>query len=112
MEEIHYDQHKQEWKSCKFRVGDRRVLLAEWTLKAYNILHKKYSDNIIKAFNVCYSKGSESWCSRRGGLENEDDVMTDTSFDSEPAFGYSDDEELDPILGADYDAADGFIGID
>ena len=50
MEEIHYDQHEEEWRSGKFSVSDRRVLLAEWTLKAYNILHEKYSDNIVKAF--------------------------------------------------------------
>jgi hypothetical protein len=50
LEEIHYDQHEAEWKAGKFTVGDRRVLLAQWTLEAYNALHKKYGHLIVKAF--------------------------------------------------------------
>jgi hypothetical protein len=51
MEEIHYGQHEEKWRSGKFSVSDRRVLLAEWTLNAYNIFHEKYSDNIVKALS-------------------------------------------------------------
>jgi hypothetical protein len=46
------------------------------------------------------------------GFENEDDVTTDTSLDSEPDFDYSDDDAFDPILGADFDPTDDFMDID
>lgn len=46
------------------------------------------------------------------GYENEDDVTTDASLDSEPEFDSSDDDEFDPILSGDYDVADDFMDID
>ena len=49
-EKAHYDLHKIEYKTGKFTVSDRRVLLAEWTLNAYNKLHEKYQDLIVKGF--------------------------------------------------------------
>jgi hypothetical protein len=49
-EEIHYDQHEDEWRRGKFSVSDRRVLLAHWVLEAYNELHEKYSHLIVKGF--------------------------------------------------------------
>jgi hypothetical protein len=49
-EEAHYDSHEMEYKTGRFTVGDRRVLLAEWTLDAYNKLHEEHRDLIIKGF--------------------------------------------------------------
>lgn len=49
-EEIHYDNHEAEWRAGKYTVSDRRVLLANWVLHAYNELHEKHGDKIIKAF--------------------------------------------------------------
>ena len=46
------------------------------------------------------------------GFKDEDEVTTDTTNDSEPEFDFSDDDEFDPILGADYDAADDFMDTD
>lgn len=54
----------------------------------------------------------------RNGLDNEDsfededDVTTDTSNDSEPDFDHSDDDVFDPILGADFDPTDDFMDVD
>ena len=39
-------------------------------------------------------------------------VTTDTDNESEPDFDSSDDDEFDPILGGDYDAADDNMEID
>ena len=36
------------------------------------------------------------------GFEDEDEVTTDTTNDSEPEFDFSDDNEFDPILSNDY----------
>ena len=64
-EEAHYDLHEDQWKAGKFTVGDRRLLLVEWTLNAYNILYEKYRDSIIKAFQQVglslNPDGSEDW---------------------------------------------------
>jgi hypothetical protein len=50
MEEAYYDLHEAEFKASKFSVRDQQVLLVEWVLEAYNILHKKYGHLIVKAF--------------------------------------------------------------
>jgi hypothetical protein len=44
-------------------------------------------------------------------FEDKDDVITNISVNSEPDFDSSDDDEFDPILGADYDAANDFIDV-
>jgi hypothetical protein len=46
------------------------------------------------------------------GLEDENDVTTDTEYDSEPDFDDSDNDVFDPILGADYEAADDNMDLD
>jgi hypothetical protein len=46
------------------------------------------------------------------GLEDDNDVTTDTENESEPDFDDSDDDAFDPILGADYNAADDNMGVD
>ena len=46
------------------------------------------------------------------GLEDENNVTTDTDNDSEPDFDDSDNDVFDPILGADYDAADDNMDVD
>jgi hypothetical protein len=65
LEEIHYDKHEAEWRDGKYTVGDRRVLLAEWTLQAYNRLHSEFGHLIIKAFEQVglslNPDGSEDW---------------------------------------------------
>ena len=45
-------------------------------------------------------------------VEDENDVTTDTSNDSEPDFNSSDDNEFDPVLNNDYIAEDDFIDVD
>ena len=54
---------------------------------------------------------------RNGALDDEgfkdpNDVTTDTDYDSEPDFDSSDDDEFDPILGGDYEAADNNLEVD
>ena len=65
MEEAYYDLHEAEFKAGKVTVQQRRLLLGEWVLEAYNILHEKYSDKIIKAFEQVglslNPDGSEDW---------------------------------------------------
>jgi hypothetical protein len=46
------------------------------------------------------------------GVEDENDITTDSSNDSEPNFDSSDDDEFDPILGNDYIAEDDFMDVD
>ena len=46
------------------------------------------------------------------GLEDENDVTTDTDNNSEPDFDDSNDDVFDSILGADYDIADDYMDID
>lgn len=41
-EEVYYDSHEIEYKTGKFTISDRRVLLTEWTLNTYNKLHKEH----------------------------------------------------------------------
>jgi hypothetical protein len=64
-EEIHYDLHEDEWRAGKYSVGERRVLLVQWTLEAYNELHEKYGHLIVKAFEQVglslNPDGSEDW---------------------------------------------------
>ena len=65
IEEAHYNLYEAEYKAGKFTVSDRRVLLAIWVLKAYNILYKEYSHLIRKAFEQVglslNPDGSEDW---------------------------------------------------
>jgi hypothetical protein len=48
---------------------------------------------------------------RQEGLENEHDVTTDSSNNSQPDFDASDDDAFDAILGGDYEAADDFMNV-
>ena len=48
----------------------------------------------------------------KDGFEDEDNVTINTSNDSEPDFNNLDDDEFDPILGVNFDAADDFMDID
>ena len=50
-EKIYYDQNEDQWRAGKFTISNRRVLLAQWTLEAYNELHKKYSYLIVKGLS-------------------------------------------------------------
>jgi hypothetical protein len=45
------------------------------------------------------------------GYELKDNVTTDTSYDSEPDFDSSDNDEFNPILSSDYNAADNNIEV-
>jgi hypothetical protein len=46
------------------------------------------------------------------GIKDENDVTTDTSYDSEGRFDSSDDDDFDPILGNDYIVADDNMDVD
>lgn len=46
------------------------------------------------------------------GYEDENEVTTDTDNDSELDFDSSDDDEFDPILGADFRPDDEFMDVD
>jgi hypothetical protein len=65
LEEIHYDLYEDQWKSGRFSVSDRRVLLTEWVLEAYNTLHERYGHLIVKAFEQVglslNPDGSKDW---------------------------------------------------
>ena len=43
------------------------------------------------------------------GFEDENDVTTDTSNDSEPDFDHSDNDEFDSILSTNYNTTDNNI---
>ena len=45
-------------------------------------------------------------------LEDENNITTESSNDSEPDFDSSDDDEFDPILRGDYNTTDNNIDID
>ncbi len=49
-EEDHYDANPEEWKAGSYSKGDRRVLLTQWVGKAWETLHSKYTETIIKTF--------------------------------------------------------------
>ena len=54
---------------------------------------------------------------RNGALEDKEgfedpNITTDTDYDSEPDFDSSDDDEFDPILSGDYEAADNNMEVD
>jgi hypothetical protein len=65
MEEAHYDLYSAEYEAGKFTVSDRRVLLATWVDRAFNVLHEEYGDRIRKAFQQVglslNPDGSEDW---------------------------------------------------
>ena len=48
----------------------------------------------------------------KNSFEDENNVITDTSNDSEPDFDSSDDDTFDLILDADFDPTDNFIDVD
>ena len=45
------------------------------------------------------------------GIEDKNDVTTNTGDDSDGRFNSSDDDEFDPILGTDYKAANNNIDV-
>jgi hypothetical protein len=48
----------------------------------------------------------------KDGFKDKDNVTTDTSVNLKPDFNSLDDNEFDPILGTDYNAADDFMDVD
>jgi hypothetical protein len=48
----------------------------------------------------------------KNSFENENNVTTDTSNDSEPDFDSLDDNAFDLILSANFDLANDFINVD
>jgi hypothetical protein len=64
-EEAHYDLHEAEWRAGKFNVGDKRVLITHWVKFAYDEVHRRYGDEIRKAFQQVglslNPDGSEDW---------------------------------------------------
>jgi hypothetical protein len=53
-----------------------------------------------------------SFFDTKDSFEDENNVTTDTSNDSEPDFDSLDDDAFDLILGADFDLADDFMDVD
>jgi hypothetical protein len=48
----------------------------------------------------------------KDGFKDENNVITNTSNDSEPDFDSLDDDAFDLILGADFDPVDDFMDVD
>jgi hypothetical protein len=48
----------------------------------------------------------------KDGLEDENAVTTNTDNDSKPDFDESDNDEFDPIISADYNAANNNMDVD
>jgi hypothetical protein len=67
--------------------------------------------NLRSATYVTAKEVRNSILDNENRFEDEYDVTTDTSNDSEPNFDDSEDNEFDPILGADYDAIDNNINV-
>ena len=68
--------------------------------------------NLRSATYVTAREVRNSILENEDGLEDENNVTTDTDNDSEPDFDDSDNDVFDPILGADYDAADDNMDVD
>jgi len=49
-EDLHIDNHIEQWKARRYSVGDRRILMTEWVAKAWEKLHIEHKDTIIKTF--------------------------------------------------------------
>jgi hypothetical protein len=67
--------------------------------------------NLRSATYVTARKVRNSVLNNKEGLEDKNDVTTNTENESEPDFDNSDNDAFDPILGADYDAADDNINV-
>ncbi len=46
----HADKYHTKYEAGDFTVGDRRVLLTKWVAEAWDELHKKYKDTIVRTF--------------------------------------------------------------
>jgi hypothetical protein len=67
--------------------------------------------NLRSATYVTAREVKEGALDNEEGLEDEHDVTTDSSNNSEPDFDASDNDAFDPILGGDYEAADDFMDV-
>ena len=68
--------------------------------------------NIRSATYVTAKEVRNGILDNKDRFEDENDITTDTSNDSKPDFDDSDNDEFDPILGADYKAADNNMDVD
>lgn len=50
LEEVHIDQHLEQWNNNEYTVADRRVLLTHWVGEAWRRIHTDYRETIIKTF--------------------------------------------------------------
>jgi hypothetical protein len=64
-EAAHYNIYKDEWRTGKFNVSDKRVLVTYWVKFAYDEVHRLYGAEIRKAFRQVGLSlnldGSEDW---------------------------------------------------
>jgi hypothetical protein len=67
--------------------------------------------NLRSVIYVTARKVRNSVLNNKEGLEDKNDVTTNTENESEPDFDNSDNDAFDLILGADYDAADDNINV-
>ena len=68
--------------------------------------------NLRSAVYVTAKEVKNGILDNKDGFEDENDVTTDISNDSEPDFDDSEGDEFDPILRADYDAVDDNMDVD
>ena len=49
-QDLHYQDHFDQWKEGKYTVGDRRILLTKWVAQAWDDLHKELGGTIVDTF--------------------------------------------------------------
>jgi hypothetical protein len=68
--------------------------------------------NLRSATYVTAREVRNSILNNKDRFKDKDNVITNISVDLKPDFDFLNDNEFDPILGADYDAANDFIDVD
>ena len=68
--------------------------------------------NLRSVIYIIAKEVKNSILNNKAGFKDEDDVTANTINNSKPDFNFSDDNEFDLILGADYNIVDDFIDVD
>ena len=123
-QEIHYQDHFDQWRTGKYTVGDRRVLLTKWVGQAWEDLYNELGGTIRDTFRklglALAVDGSEDYeIDVKDLLEmvvgdwhlngQKEDVLDtlqqkDSDVDVEATFVMNDEEDADSSDSEDYDS--------
>jgi hypothetical protein len=68
--------------------------------------------NLRSATYVTAKKVRNNILNNKNKFKNKNNVITNTSVNSEPDFNFSDNNKFNLILGANYDVTNDFINVD